>query len=217
MIISHKHKFVFIKTFKTASTSIEVWLSPYVGDDAIVTPIFPPHPSHHPRNCPPGFHDHMPAVMVRDYFSGQGWDWDGYFKFAIERNPWDKTLSHYFHVKHHWEHEYGTELSFDDYMSMGIMPVAWPLYTDSGGEVIVRQIASYEYLPQSLSRISVWTGAPLHNIPVLKSKFRSRRAHRGDMYTHNSKSAVADAFQFEINLLGYEFDQPSGCYLAHNF
>jgi len=50
MIVSHKHRFIFIKTRKTAGTSIEVALSQIAGDDAIVTPIDPPEPQHAPRN-----------------------------------------------------------------------------------------------------------------------------------------------------------------------
>jgi hypothetical protein len=39
MIVSHKHKFVFIKTRKTAGTSVEVALSKHCGPDDIITPI----------------------------------------------------------------------------------------------------------------------------------------------------------------------------------
>ncbi len=39
MIVSFKHNFVFIKTQKTAGTSIEIALSPYCGPDDILTPI----------------------------------------------------------------------------------------------------------------------------------------------------------------------------------
>ena len=50
MIVSHEHKFIFVKTRKTAGTSIEVALSAIAGDDAIVTPVTPPEPDHRPRN-----------------------------------------------------------------------------------------------------------------------------------------------------------------------
>jgi len=44
MIISHKYKFIFIKTVKTAGTSIEVFLNNYCGEEDIITPI-------HPKDC----------------------------------------------------------------------------------------------------------------------------------------------------------------------
>jgi len=39
MIISHTHKFIFIKSEKTAGTSIEAALSRYCSGDDVVTPI----------------------------------------------------------------------------------------------------------------------------------------------------------------------------------
>ena len=39
MILSHRHRFVFIKTRKTASTSLEIFFSQFCGDDDIVTPV----------------------------------------------------------------------------------------------------------------------------------------------------------------------------------
>jgi hypothetical protein len=39
MIISHKHKFIFLKTRKTASTSTEFALNEICGPDDVVTPV----------------------------------------------------------------------------------------------------------------------------------------------------------------------------------
>ena len=50
MIISHKHKFVFVKTHKTAGTRIEAFLAEIAGDDAVVTPVDPPVEGHVARN-----------------------------------------------------------------------------------------------------------------------------------------------------------------------
>jgi hypothetical protein len=52
MIISHTHKLIFIKTKKTAGTSIEVFLGQHLGDRDIVTPVTPEEATsgHQPRN-----------------------------------------------------------------------------------------------------------------------------------------------------------------------
>ena len=55
MIISHKYKFIFIKTLKTAGTSLEVYLSSICGEKDIFTPIFPKIKEHQSRNFRPFF------------------------------------------------------------------------------------------------------------------------------------------------------------------
>src|SRR5256885_6419869 len=50
MIISHKHKFIFIKTVKTAGTSLEIFLSQHCGPDDVLSLFDPPIEGHHPRN-----------------------------------------------------------------------------------------------------------------------------------------------------------------------
>jgi hypothetical protein len=144
MILSHKYKFIFIKTAKTAGTSIEVFLSKHCGPQDIVTPIMPRVEGHQPRNYEglinpvpeilerPGkffyalrhtmtsrtkFYNHMPAREAKQRVPVDVWN--GYFKFCVERNPWDKVLSHY---SMHAARE-GGGLSLDEYLARGRLPI----------------------------------------------------------------------------------------------
>ena len=39
MILSHEHRFIFLKTNKTAGTSIEIALSKFCGEKDVITPV----------------------------------------------------------------------------------------------------------------------------------------------------------------------------------
>jgi hypothetical protein len=55
--------------------------------------------------------------------------WNSYFKFCVERNPWDKVLSHY----HMHAYRLGGALSLDQYFARGKFPINYPRYTTPSG------------------------------------------------------------------------------------
>ena len=104
-IVSHAHRFIFLKTAKTAGTSIEVTLSPLCGPEDVVTPIFPLEPGHEARNFgvgPRKFVNHMGGRQVRKFVGEE--TYNAYFKFCVEREPVDKCLSHFAMLKHSGDH-----------------------------------------------------------------------------------------------------------------
>jgi hypothetical protein len=58
MIVSHRHRFIFIKTHKTAGTSMEVALARFLGPDDIMAPDWPwdEHGRRGPGDIPPQNH-----------------------------------------------------------------------------------------------------------------------------------------------------------------
>ena len=105
MIISHSHKFIFIKSLKTAGTSVEAALSQHCGGADVVVPInaFGHNLDekgelvHRGMNADEvyrkiGQHVDAPTIKAREPAEV----WNGYFKFSITRNPWDRTLSYFF-------------------------------------------------------------------------------------------------------------------------
>src|SRR6202171_6482610 len=175
MIISHKYKLIFIKTAKTAGTSIEVFLSKQCGPMDIVTPIAPPIEGHQPRNYQgfinpiseiietPGkflsalrrafvsrekFYNHIPASLVQKRVPAHVWN--GYFKFCVERNPWDKVLSHY----HMRAAPQRGSLSLADYLGMVSFPLNYFRHTAPAAEkIIVDRVLRYENLMDDLSEV----------------------------------------------------------------
>lgn len=202
MIISHRHKFIFIKTAKTASTSIEVFLSSRCGPNDIVTPIVPPVERHEPRNDQ-GFFNHIPAMLIRERVSPEVWN--SYFKFCVERNPWDKVLSHY-HM--HVARSTGA-LSLDQYLATGKFPINFPRYTDASGEnIIVDRVLRYENLDVDLA--DVFAELKLDFDGTLgvraKSDYRTDRTPYQLVFNEAQRKIVEQAFAKEIELHGYKFE-----------
>lgn len=226
MIISHKYKFIFIKTVKTAGTSIEIFLSPHCGDEDTVTPIYPHVEPHSARNYQGiwnpipeliegksrnfkslfkqlkdrnKFYNHISASKVKKRISNH--TWNNYFKFCVERNPWDKTLSHY----HMLKQRAGGNLSIEDYFRKGTFCINYPKYTNSKGNVIVDQVVKYEQLTDELTQIFNKLSIPFKgNLGVkAKSEYRKDRRPYQEIFSNYHKKVIEDIFSKEISLHGY--------------
>jgi Sulfotransferase family len=231
MIISHKYKFIFIKTAKTAGTSIEVFLSKLCGPKDIVTPIGPPVEEHQPRNYEgfinpipeilerprklfsalrrsitsrEKFYNHMPAVEIRNRVPANVWN--NYFKFCVERNPWDKLLSHY-HM--HAAREAGS-LTLDEYLARGRFPINYFRYTDrSGTKIIVDRVLRYENLVAELGEVFSQLQIPFDGTLGIgaKSEYRKDRRPYQEVFNDERRKIVEKAFAKEIELHGYRFER----------
>jgi hypothetical protein len=227
MIISHKYKFIFIKTVKTAGTSVEVFLSQYCGDGDVLTPVVPHVEPHAARNHAgywnpipqilarprsgiavlkrllkrKKFYNHMPAREIRTMLPPG--TWNNYFKFCVERNPWDKALSDYHMVKN----RRGRTRTFDQYLRNGRFPINYPIYTDNNGSVIVDEIVRYEFLMEGLGRVFGRLGIPFNGTLGTNAKSEHRKDRRSykEVYTEAQKDIITRAFAREIEMHGYVF------------
>jgi len=201
MVISHKYRFIFIKTFKTAGTSIEIFLSPRCGPEDVLTPIFPHVEPHVARNFD-GFFNHIPACDVMEKVPRDVWN--GYFKFCVERNPWDKTLSHY----HMVNFRKGGALSFEEYMARREFCQCYQLYTDRAkSRTIVDRVLRYEQLMEELGEVFGKLGVPFGGSLEVsaKSEYRTDRRPYREVFTEAQRSVIEAEYAWEIQAHGYTF------------
>jgi hypothetical protein len=176
MIISHLHRFIFIKNAKTAGTSLEVFLAGHCGPDDIVTPIFPAVAGHVPRNHT-GYWNHMLGAEIRAQVGAAVWL--NYFTFCVERNPWDKVISH-------WpieRHRAGGNLTLAQYILAGRFPINHPKYTEPADPLrtIVKRILRFEDLNHEIDEVAQQLGIPFAGTlePQAKAEYRTdRRPYR---------------------------------------
>jgi len=225
MIISHKYRFIFIKTRKTAGTSTEVFLSSHCGDDDIVTPIAPHVDPHRPRHYQ-GFFNPFPEMAhgskrtaLKELFTRRryynhipAWKlrgrvprgiWDNYFKFCVTRNPWDRSLSHF----HMLKHQFG--FSFEEYLERGNLCHNLPGYQDPNcaGKLLVDRLLRYEDLMDELADVFGILGIPFEGSLNVNAKadYRQNRRPYQEVYSDEQRDIVTRAFAEEIALTHYEF------------
>lgn len=230
MIISHKHKFIFIKTNKTAGTSVEIALSRFCGPDDVVTPISREDEVTRrelggagPQNYlaavsaygwgdvwqlvsrgrrKKAFYNHISAAEIRATVGAQVWE--TYFKFCIERNPWDRTVSAYY-----WKHDTEPRPSLTHFIDSGyplkLRKRGFELYTIDG-EVAVDAVCRFEHLADDLDLVRRRIG--LHEplvLPRAKARFRKEKVDYREYFNAFDADRIGKTFAEEIAQLGYVF------------
>ncbi len=229
MIISHKYKFIFIKTSKTASTSLEVMLSSICSSKDIFTPIFPHVHKHKARNFKGLFNPFRELIIckipfpfggtITDFFNRNRYYnhitsclvksrtrskiWNNYFKFTIERNPWDKTVSFYYMLidNGYWEG------SFNEYLKSYPLPINYPKYLSKNGDVMVDEFVYYENLNNDLKNVFEKLSIPFTGLNVkVKSNKRKEKKHYSEYYTQKwQHDVIKKTFEKEIDMHGYKY------------
>ncbi|HXR88856.1 MAG TPA: sulfotransferase family 2 domain-containing protein [Steroidobacteraceae bacterium] len=198
MLISHKYRFIFIKTRKTAGTSLEVDLSRVMGESDVVTEIKPPEEGHLARNFAIGrFYNHMPAREVRSVIGRR--IFGSYFKFCIEREPVDKCVSWYSMRKNSPAHSRGNDaLTWDGLLRSRDFPLDEGLYTSRWGGLLVDRVLHYERLSDELPALCKELVIPLEFKSRAKSGFRTEVP-----VTWDDRQLIYRAFRKSLKFTGY--------------
>lgn len=235
MIISHKHKFIYWKSYKTASTSVMSGLGKYCdgvsdvvgslnwdGDDwarvdeldrngNLVVKKF----KDYGRNLFKSdgtriFRDnHTLPFDIKNYVGGE--IWNEYFKFTIVRNPWDRCVSSYFFIKRggpSLDHPLVNKknLSINDFIVQNINE---NMYVDSDGTLYADFHIRYENLQTDYDFVCKKVGISQHELPKLRTTFRNDNETYQNLYkTQTQIDMVRKSHKHDIEYFGYEFEKP---------
>ena len=219
MILSHDWRFIFVKTEKTGSTSVEMALAPYCGPLDVVTPIhardeaqrfaagvrarnfaivestFKPEADPEAQEARikaqgpvvthrGAFYNHMGAAEIRAAAGAR--IFDGYFKFAVERDPRERLISYYYWLGR------ATQQSFRDFVAGFDAPTNWDRCTIDG-KLALDRLIRHDRLADGLREVTADLGIPWDgNLPRAKSGYRPKEA------------TVAALFDAEIEKLARE-------------
>ena len=180
MILSHTHRFIYIKTYKTGSTSIETALSAVCGADDVITEASEQLRGHRAqaaqnyriehRHKPQrplikrlllrpekhyhpsvGYFEHMPAWRIRTYCGEEVWR--NYFKFTFERNPWDRQVSWYHYKTKSLSARRKPSFSAFNADAKRAYVENWDLYTMGDEGVVADFVGRYESLETDFATV----------------------------------------------------------------
>jgi hypothetical protein len=129
--------------------------------------------------------------------------WRGYFKFAFDRNPWDRQVSFY----HHRYRREETPPPFVSFIKGDARARInnYEIYS-IGGDVAVDFVGRYERLEEDLKHALGQVGLNLDQpLPRAKTTFRKSDKPYRDYYDADTRAIVGDWYAREIELLDYVF------------
>jgi len=233
MIISHKYKFIFIKTMKTAGSSLEMYLHPFVGDRDVVTRLGVASDNEEAtalvQNC---LFSYRLSIFLKlltfkkgrkalgnyrkhhyGYFEHMpAWQiklavgdeiWNSYFKFCVVRNPYDLTISHYYFKRK----LLNRNLSFDEYLQGKVGKNSSIYCEPKTGKVMVDRVLRYEKLNEELADVFGSLNVPFAGeLKVFKKNGyrKDRRPYQEFLNTEQAKR-IKEIHAREFELFGYKF------------
>ncbi|MFP5304974.1 MAG: sulfotransferase family 2 domain-containing protein [Gammaproteobacteria bacterium] len=218
MILSNRYNFLYVHIAKTGGTSVRAalrrlqWKDPYYLAQFICSRLS--HLTGHriaaklPRHAKIVCAQEM---LPKDFF-------DGLFKFAFVRNPWDLQVSSYHHLKRERPHLLEGHETFEAFTRWKLdpqRPYQYHLDTaitpqtdyliDLNGNVLTNYLGRYERLHEDFDHICRTIGVPTPELPHKRQATDRSKDYRS-YYSDDLAELVGRHFARDVEVLGYCFD-----------
>lgn len=222
MLYSEDNNFLLIKNHKVGGTSLELTLSMYLPDNAIVTPKTSNHPSwvlkeennylgYNPRNYD-GFYNHMSYQDISNKI-----DVSSAKSYVFVRNPFDAVLSHFFHRLHFMEKDKAWD-SLPEFEKNDLVikyfndELGWTwhrstknLYLSELNKVQVSEILKYENgVEEEINKVLPNHNLPLIRLNVFEKAFRPKHIKYTDVFSDVYLDKIYQEWSWEFKNLGYK-------------
>lgn len=196
MRISHKHKFIFISVPKTGSESVRSVLNQFSD-----------------INSSTGLHAHHKkySQILNDFNYSKH-----YTCFGFVRNPWDRCVSHWFHIKKHAQntkHYYGdrcrkilkTTFCFKDYLiSEHILDPCFNWLSSNNLDLDIDFFCKMEAMQEDFAIVCEKIGIPKQQVPHIN---KTTHKHYPEYYDDETREIVAEKYAKDIEYFGYKFGE----------
>ena len=219
MLVSHQHRFIYTKTVKTGSSSVESyfekycvppgtwtrerWRDEYETEYGIIG-------MRGKRRTSERYWHHMSAARIREQIGNH--IWSHYLKFCVIRNPFDKLISAFYYFGDQNQNEPFDLRSHREQFRAWLSdrnrtPIDRNKYLIDG-EIVMDSWIRFEFLHDDMERICGTMGVPwnLSELPTFKSGVRPDEATVEALYTPETISTVERLFAFELETFGYSYD-----------
>jgi hypothetical protein len=219
MLISHKHKFIYIRLYKTASSTLTKLLRPYLDESCdIATGNKWDYENQPALNTDITF-SHFKYAELKSTFKLSDEQLSSYYIFTLERNPWAKFVSANNFAANQKKFVSRTRNQISEQELVEPLPDnptsflywkyirAWDFYTSNDQlKAEVFKVEQINLLLDTLKdRFNIDIPRKLWDITKMKSQFSPKR-HYSMYYNDALRELVARNFNNEINLLGYTYD-----------
>lgn len=152
------------------------------------------------------FRGHAGIVAIRRWLPRKVFD--GLFKFAFVRNPWDRIVSQYHYTLStpaHHNHRLVSQMEFAEFVDWWTRREKahqLPMVADRGGRILCDFVGRFE----SLHRDFNWICRALGMRFNLGHRNRSRHCDFRSYYDRRTRRLVADRLAADVDAFEYSFD-----------
>jgi hypothetical protein len=216
MLLSRRYQFLFVHIAKTGGTSVRNALQRYRWRDPYYLPQWIASKMSGITGHSLGIKlpRHCKAITAQEMLPQEVFE--GLFKFAFVRNPWDLQVSSYHHIKRERPHLLESDESFASFLQRKLdTDRPWQYHIDTSitpqshylidltGKQIVDFVGRYESLQSDFDTCCDRIGIPRQSLPHQR-RAEGRSAYR-DYYDTHTRELVATHFASDIEAFGYDY------------